>query len=205
MGKPEQPIRLLLVDDHAVVRLGLRTLFERAGSFHVTGEAASVAEAREQVDRLHPDIVIMDIRLPDGNGVEACREIRSSHPETRVVMLTSYSDEDAVVASIVAGAAGYLLKETPPRRLIEALRTVARGDSLLDPSVTGVVLQRLRRSVERGDEDPLAVAGLSNQERKILSLITEGKTNREIASTLALSERTIKTYVSSLLRKLNLT
>jgi two-component system response regulator DevR len=119
-------------------------------------------------------------------------------------MLTSYSDEDAVVASIVAGAAGYLLKHTPPRQLIEAIRTVARGDSLLDPAVTGMVLQRLRRSAERGDDDPLTVAGLSRQERSILSLITEGRTNREIAAELALSERTIKTYVSSMLRKLNL-
>ena len=205
MANPEPPIRLLLVDDHAVVRVGLRTLFERAGSFEVAGEAASVAEAQEQAARLQPDIVIMDIRLPDGNGVEACRGIRSSRPETRVVMLTSYSDEDAVVASIVAGAEGYLLKETPPKQLIEAIRTVARGGSLLDPSVTGMVLQRLKRSVERGDDDPLSVAGLSNQEREILSLVTDGKTNREIASALALSERTIKTYVSTLLRKLNLT
>lgn len=156
------PIRLLLVDDHAVVRLGLRTLFERAGSFVVTGEASSVVEAQEQASRLQPDVVIMDIRLPDGNGVEACREIRSNRPETRVVMLTSYSDEDAVVASIVAGAAGYLLKQTAPKQLIEAIRTVAMGDSLLDPAVTGMVLERLKRSVEHSDDDPLVATGLSS-------------------------------------------
>jgi two-component system, NarL family, response regulator DevR len=198
------PRRLLLVDDHAVLRLGLRTLFERAGSFEVAGEAGSASEAQEQASRLGPDVVIMDVRLPDGNGVEACREIRSNRPETRVVMLTSYSDEDAVVASIVAGAAGYLLKQTPPRQLVQAIRAVARGASLLDPAITGMVLERLRRSAGRGDDDPLTAAGLSSQERKILALITLGKTNRAIGAELALTERTIKTYVSSILRKLNM-
>jgi two-component system, NarL family, response regulator DevR len=200
-----QPVvRLLLVDDHAVLRLGLRTLFERAGDFLVVGEAETVADAIVQARTQRPDVVIADLRLPDGNGVEACREIRSERPETRVVVLTSYSDEDAVMASIVGGAAGYLLKQTPPRQLVEAIRTVARGGSLLDPAVTGMVLDRLKRAGDHDAEDPLVVAGLSEQERNILPLIAEGKTNREIAGLLVLSERTVKTYVSNILQKLHL-
>jgi two-component system, NarL family, response regulator DevR len=197
-------VRLLLVDDHEVLRLGLRTLFERAGDFVVVGEAETVADAIAQARTQRPDVVIVDVRLPDGNGVEACREIRSEQPETRVVVLTSYSDEDAVMASIVGGAAGYLLKQTAPKQLVEAIRTVARGGSLLDPAVTGMVLDRLKRAGDRGAEDPLVVAGLSEQERNILPLIAEGKTNREIAGQLMLSERTVKTYVSNILQKLHL-
>ena len=197
-------IRLLLVDDHAVLRLGLRTLFERSGDFLVVGEADTVAGSIAAVREHQPDVVIMDVRLPDGNGVDACREILSERPDTQVVMLTSYSDEERVMASIMAGAAGYLLKETAPRRLIEAIKTVARGGSLLDPGVTRVVLDRLRRTGHSSPEDPLLVAGLTHQERRILPLIAEGKTNRAIADELVLSERTIKTYVSNILQKLHL-
>jgi len=200
----QEQVRLLLIDDHEVLRLGLRTLFDTAGGFLVVGEAGTVAEGIAQARAQRPDVVIVDLRLPDGSGVEACREIRSERPETRVVVLTSYSDEDAVISSIVSGAAGYLLKQTPPRQLVEAVRTVALGGSLLDPAVTGVVLDRLKRAGSRGAEDPLVVAGLSPQERNILPLIAEGKTNREIAEVLVLSERTIKTYVSNILQKLQL-
>jgi two-component system response regulator DevR len=198
------PIRVLLVDDHAVVRLGLRTLFERTGRIEIVGEAATVTQAIVEARAQRPDLVIMDLRLPDGTGVEACREIRSERPATRVIMLTSYSDEEAVVSSIVAGAAGYMLKETPPRRLIEAVDTVAGGGSLLDPGVTQVILDRLRRSAQGGVDDPVAAAGLTTQERNILPRIAEGKTNRMIADELGLSERTVKTYVSNLLQKLHL-
>lgn len=199
-----QQVRLLLIDDHEVLRLGLRTLFDTAGGFLVVGEAGTVAEGIAQARAQRPDVAIVDLRLPDGSGVEACREIRSERPETRVVVLTSYSDEDAVISSIVSGAAGYLLKQTPPPQLVEAVRTVALGGSLLDPAVTGVVLDRLKRTSSGGAEDPLVVAGLSPQERNILPLIAEGKTNREIAEVLVLSERTIKTYVSNILQKLQL-
>jgi two-component system, NarL family, response regulator DevR len=199
-----EQIRLLLVDDHEVLRLGLRTLFDTAGGFLVVGEAGTLAEGIVQARAQRPDVAIVDLRLPDGSGVEACREIRSAQPETRVVVLTSYSDEDAVMASIVGGAAGYLLKQTPPRQLVEAVRTVALGGSLLDPAITGMVLDRLKRAGARDDEDPLVMAGLSKQERKILPLIAEGKTNREIAEALFLSERTVKTYVSNILQKLQL-
>ena len=199
-----EQVRLLLVDDHEVLRLGLRTLFDTAGGFLVVGEAGTVAEGIAQARAQRPDVAIVDLRLPDGSGVEACREIRSERPETRVVVLTSYSDEDAVISSIVSGAAGYLLKQTPPRQLVEAVRSVALGGSLLDPAITGLVLDRLKRAGGRGAEDPLVVAGLSPQERNILPLIAEGKTNREIAEVLVLSERTIKTYVSNILQKLQL-
>jgi two-component system, NarL family, response regulator DevR len=199
-----EQVRLLLIDDHEVLRLGLRTLFDTAGGFVVVGEAGTVAEGIAQARAKQPDVAIVDLRLPDGSGVEACREIRSERPETRVVVLTSYSDEDAVISSIVSGAAGYLLKQTPPRQLVEAVRSVALGGSLLDPAITGVVLERLKHAGGRGAEDPLVAAGLSPQERNILPLIAEGKTNREIAEVLVLSERTIKTYVSNILQKLQL-
>jgi two-component system, NarL family, response regulator DevR len=195
-------VKLLLVDDHRVVRLGLRTLFETAPQFNVVAEAGTVAEAVTAARRSQPDVVVMDVRLPDGSGVEACREIRSERPRTRVLMLTSYSDEDAVVASIMAGAAGYLLKQTDPERLVEAAEIVAEGGSLLDPAVTQTVLQWMRRLGAQAPTDPLI--GLSDQERKILPLLAEGKTNREIAAQLYLSEHTVKTYVSNILQKLHL-
>jgi len=197
------PVRLLLVDDHELVRLGLVALFAAAPQFTVVGAAGTTAEAVEAARRLQPDVVIMDVRLPDGSGVEACREIRAARPETRVVMLTSFADEEAVVAAIVAGAAGYLLKQTDPRVLVETVAAVARGTSLLDPAVTDGVLAWIRRVGQRGEDDSLA--GLSEQQRKILPLIAEGKTNRQIAAALYLSEHTVKDYVGALLHKLNLT
>jgi two-component system response regulator DevR len=200
MAKP--CIKVLLVDDHKVVCLGLKALFETAAHFAVVGEARTAAEAIAQARRCRPDVILMDVRLSDGNGIEVCREIRSERPETRVIMLTSYSDEDAVLASITAGASGYLLKDSDAEQLIEAVKIVARGGSLLDPYVTQTVFERLRRVAMQPDDDPLR--DLSEQERKMLPLVAQGKTNREIAGALCLSEHTVKTYISNILRKLNL-
>jgi DNA-binding NarL/FixJ family response regulator len=192
---------LLLVDDHAVVRMGLRALFDGVGHFSVVGEASTAAGAVEVARRRAPDVILMDVRLGDGSGIEACRDIRSERPETRVVMLTSYDDEEAVLASVTAGAAGYVLKASDPARLVEAVEVVARGGSLLDPLVTHALLDRLRRQ-PTPPNDPLRE--LSEQERNILPLVAEGKTNREIAAKLCLSEHTIKSYVSNILKKLGL-
>ncbi len=197
----EKQVRILIVDDHEVVRMGLKSLLERRAGFLVVGEAATAAEAVRQARQGQPDVVIMDIRLPDGNGVEACREIREANPETRVIMLTSYADDEALFGSIMAGAAGYLLKQIRGQALAEAIDRVAAGESLLDPSVTAKVLERMRR-LAAGEADELAV--LSPQERKILALIAEGKTNKEIAQEVFLSDKTVKNYVSSILSKLNL-
>jgi len=199
----EYPVKLLLVDDDPVERLGLRTLLGTAAQFAVVDEAGSVAEALLEARRCHPDVVLLDVRLPDGSGVDACRELRSERPATRVLMLSAYDDEDAVIASILAGASGYLLKHTVLDRLLEAVDLVARGGAMLDPGVTGMVLRWMRHAAAGSQDDPLA--GLTGQERKILPLIAEGKTNREIAAALYLSEHTIKTYVSSILQKLHLT
>jgi DNA-binding NarL/FixJ family response regulator len=200
--RAERPLRLLLVDDHEVVRQGLAALLARRPAFQVVGEAGTVAEALAAARRFRPDLVIMDVRLPDGTGIEACRDIRAEMPETRVVMLTSYPDEDAVLAAILAGASGYLLKQIRGRDLVTALESVGRGDSLLDPAVTERVLERVRRIAagEMADE----LASLTSQERKILFLVADGKTNKEIATQVFLSDKTVKNYVSSILSKLDL-
>ena len=197
----EQQVRVMLVDDHEVVRMGIRMLLERRPGFVVVAEAGSVQEAVSQARQSQPDVIVMDIRLPDGNGVEATREIRDERPETRVIMLTSYADDEAIYGSIMAGASGYLLKQTRGQNLAEAIERVTAGESLLDPSVTHKVLERMR-SLARGESDELAV--LTDQERKILGLIAEGKTNKEIAEEIFLSDKTVKNYVSSILGKLNL-
>jgi len=197
----EANVTILLVDDHEVVRMGLRALLDRRPGFSVVGEASTVAEAVSAARKSRPDVIVMDIRLPDGSGVEACREIRGELPETKVIMLTSYADDEAVYGSIMAGASGYLLKQTRGQSLAEAIERVARGESLLDPSVTEKVLARMR-ALASGQADELAV--LSEQERKILGLIAEGKTNKEIAAEVFLSDKTVKNYVSSILSKLNL-
>jgi len=202
MTEDERVIRLLVVDDHEVVRQGLVALLVRRQNLQVVAEAGTVAEAIEAARRFQPDLVVMDIRLPDGSGIEACREIRAERPETRVVMLTSYPDEDAVLSAIVAGASGYLLKQVRARDLVDALERVARGESLLDPAVTGRVLERVRR-IATGDQ-PDELSQLTPQERKILALVAEGKTNKEIAAEVFLSDKTVKNYVSSILGKLNL-
>lgn len=193
-------IRVLICDDHEVVREGLRGLITRQAGMSVVGEAGSVAESIETAARTSPDVVIMDVRLPDGSGVEACREIREARPETKVIMLTSYADDEALFAAIIAGAAGYLLKQTRGQALVEAITAVAAGRSLLDPDVTGKVLDRLR---ETRAEDP-ALASLTEQERKVLAGLAEGKMNREIGEALFLSEKTVKNYVSRILDKLGL-
>ncbi len=193
--------RVLLCDDHEVVREGLRTLLSRHQDIAVVGEAGTMAEAIEAAAKAKPDVVIMDVRLPDGSGVEACRAIREARPETQVIMLTSYADDEALFASIVAGASGYLLKQTRGQAVVDAIQAVAQGRSLLDPDVTGKVLERVRRGREQ--EDP-AIASLTDQERKVLEQLAEGKTNREIGTALFLSEKTVKNYVSRILDKLGL-
>jgi two-component system, NarL family, response regulator DevR len=196
----EKPLRILLVDDHEVVRAGVRLLLEHRPNMTIVGEAATAAAAIAEAARTAPDVVIMDVRLPDGSGVEACREIRSARPDTRVLMLTSFADEEAVDASVMAGASGYLLKQTRSAELIHAIEVVAAGESLLDPTVTHQLLARFRRLGGSGG-DP--VASLTEQERRVLALVGDGKTNREIAAALHLSEKTVKNYVSTLLGKLH--
>ena len=195
-------LRLLVVDDHEVVRQGLVALLDRREGFQVVAEAGTVAEAIDQAERHHPDLVVMDVRLPDGSGIEACRAIRERRPETRIIMLTSYPDEEAVLSAIVAGASGYLLKQVRARDLVAGIAAVGRGESLLDPAVTEKVLERVRRIATGTYTDELAQ--LTSQERKILLLVAEGKTNKEIASEIFLSDKTVKNYVSSILSKLNL-
>ncbi len=201
-GAPARPMRLLVVDDHEVVRQGLVALLDRREGFQVVAEAGTVAEALQAARYHQPDIVIMDVRLPDGSGIEACREIRAELPETRIVMLTSYPDDEAVLSAIVAGASGYLLKQIRARDLVAALETVGRGESLLDPAVTEKVLERIRRIASGTYRDELSQ--LTGQEQKILMLVAEGKTNKEIAAEVFLSDKTVKNYVSSILSKLNL-
>jgi two-component system response regulator DevR len=193
--------RVLICDDHEVVREGLRTLLSRRQDLAVVGEAGTMQEAIETAAKAKPDVVIMDVRLPDGSGVEACRAIREARPETHVIMLTSYADDEALFASIVAGASGYLLKQTRGQAVVDAIQAVAQGRSLLDPDVTGKVLERVRHGREQ--EDP-AIASLTDQERKVLEQLAEGKTNREIGTALFLSEKTVKNYVSRILDKLGL-
>jgi DNA-binding NarL/FixJ family response regulator len=183
-------------------RQGLVALLTRRESFEVVGEAGTVAAAIAGARRLEPDLVVMDVRMPDGSGIEACREIRSELPATKVVMLTSYPDEEAVLSAIIAGASGYLLKQVRGRDLVNALESVGRGDSLLDPAITERVLERVRRVASGVERDELA--DLTAQERKILILVADGKTNKEIAAEVFLSDKTVKNYVSSILSKLNL-
>jgi len=202
MDEQEGELTLLVVDDHEVVRQGLVALLVRRPRFHVVAQAATVAEALAAARRFEPDLIVMDVRLPDGSGIEACREIREELPKTRVVMLTSYPDEEAVLSAIIAGASGYLLKQVRARDLVDAIERVGRGESLLDPAVTGRVLERVRRIATGGQPDELS--GLTTQERKILALVAEGMTNKEIAAQVFLSDKTVKNYVSSILSKLGL-
>lgn len=201
MADSDKKIRILIVDDHEVVRVGLRGLLERNQEFTVVGEASSADEAVEKALAEPVDVVVMDVRMPNGSGIEACRAIRQARPETKVIMLTSYADDEAVFASVMAGASGYVLKQIGSQELVDAIRTVARGASLLDPTVTGQLLNRMRNLSTRGPE---GVDELTEHERNILALIAEGKTNKEIAGELYLSEKTVRNYVSSLLSKLGL-
>jgi two-component system, NarL family, response regulator DevR len=192
--------RIVLVDDHEVVRLGLKSLLERHPQFEVVGEAGSAREAVEQVAALKPEVVLMDIRLPGTSGIEACEEIVSKFPGTRVIMLTSYADDEMLFSAIRAGASGYLLKQIGSDELVRALEAVSRGEALLDPAVTQRVFQEVRRAVK--EEEASAFAHLSQQEKHVLLLVSEGKTNREIAKSLFLGEGTVRNYVSSILSKL---
>jgi two-component system, NarL family, response regulator DevR len=191
--------RVFLLDDHEVVRRGVRELLEGDADMEVVGEASTAEEALGRIPATTPDVAVLDVRLPDGNGVEVCREIRSQHPEVRCIMLTSYADDDAVYAAIMAGASGYLLKQVRGTDLIEGVRRVARGDSLLDPAVTARVLERIRH---REEEDE--AVSLSKQEQAILELIAEGLTNRQIGERMFLAEKTVKNYVSNMLGKLGM-
>jgi len=199
---PSPVLRLLIVDDHEVVRKGLAALLDRRPNLQVVAEAGTVSEAVDQARRFQPDIVVMDLRLPDGSGVDACREIRAESPLIKVVMLTSDPDDAAVLAAIVAGASGYILKQVRSRDMVAALEAVGRGDSLLDPLVTRKVLERIRRVASGIETD--ALHALTPQERKILHLVADGHTNKQIASVVFLSDKTVKNYVSSILSKLGL-
>jgi two-component system, NarL family, response regulator DevR len=202
-GAMKPNIRLMLVDDHEVVRLGLSVLFGQTSGIEVVAEAGSVADAVKGAAQHRPDVILMDLRLPDGTGIDACRDILSAHPATRVLFLTSHSDEEAVVSTILAGAAGYLLKEVGAQALVNAIELVYGGQSILDPKVTKAVLHRMsmldgKVAVKESSRDKL-----SPQERRILALVVEGKTNKEIAKALGLSNKTVKNYLSNAFQKLH--
>jgi two-component system response regulator DevR len=196
----DEPIRVFLLDDHEVVRRGLKDLLEADGDIVVVGESGLAQEAARRIPALRPHVAVLDGRLPDGSGIDVCREVRSAHPEIAALILTSYDDDEALFSAIMAGAAGYVLKQIRGNDLVDAVRRVAAGQSLLDPAVTARVLDRLRA----GPEEDKALAPLTDQERRILELIGEGLTNRQIAERMFLAEKTVKNYVSSLLGKLGM-
>jgi two-component system response regulator DevR len=198
----EPSIRILIADDHEVVRIGLSALLDRQSGFRVVGQAASGQEAIRLARTLHPDVVVMDIRMPDGSGTDACRVMTAEAPGTPVVMLTSYADEDALFDAISAGASGYVLKRIGSDELVSAIRTVAAGQSMLDPAVTATVLDRLRRAAHA--EESGAFGDLTEQERRVLAHLAEGESNREIAAAMQLAEKTVRNYVSNVLAKLSL-
>lgn len=193
-------IRVFLLDDHEVVRRGVRELLEAHDDFEVVGEAGTADEAVARIPSAKPDVAVIDMRLPDGNGVEVCREVRSRDSQIQCLILTSFADDEALFDAIMAGAAGYLLKQIKGNDLVDGIRRVAAGQSLLDPEVTARVLERLRRGPEQDER----LARLSEQERKILDLIAEGLTNRQIAERMFLAEKTVKNYVSNVLSKLGM-
>jgi DNA-binding NarL/FixJ family response regulator len=196
-------INVFLLDDHEIVRRGVKDLLEAEGDITVVGEASTAAEATARIPAVQPDVAVLDVRLPDGDGVTVCRELRSKMPELSCLMLTSFADDDALYDAILAGASGYVLKQIKGRDLINAVRTIAEGGSLLDAKTTARVMQRLRdEAAARERKDPYAA--LTEQERRILELIGEGLTNRQIGERMFLAEKTVKNYVSSLLNKLGL-
>ena len=199
-GENTRPIRVFLLDDHEVVRRGLRELLEDEPDIEVVGEAESAATAVRRIPALRPDVAVLDARLGDGNGIDVCRDVRSLDDSIRAIILTSYDDDEALFAAIMAGASGYVLKQIHGTDLVDGIRRVAAGQSLLDPALTARVLQRLRD----GSGPPDELAALTDQERKILTCIAEGLTNRQIGERLFLAEKTVKNYVSSLLAKLGL-
>ncbi len=193
-------IRVFLLDDHEIVRRGLRELLEAEGDIEVVGEAGTAEEAVGRIPATRPDVAVLDVRLPDGSGVEVCRDVRSVRPELACIMLTSYADDEALFEAIMAGASGYVLKQVRGSELVDAIRHVAAGDSLLDPALTSKVLERLRKGA---DEDE-RLRGLTDQERKILGHLADGLTNRQIADEMFLAEKTVKNYVSNLLSKMGM-
>lgn len=193
---------MFLLDDHEVVRRGVRELLESEGDISVVGEGATASEARARVPALRPQVAILDVRLPDGDGVTVCRDLKSALPDLACLMLTSFADDEALFEAIMAGAAGYLLKEVGAADILSAVRTVAAGGSLLDPRTTLRLMERLRGQAGKATDDPLSA--LSDQERKVLDLIGEGLTNRQIGERMFLSEKTVKNYVSHLLGKLGM-
>ncbi len=199
-GGGKAMITVFLLDDHEVVRRGLRELLEREDDISVIGESGSAVQAVSRIPALHPDIAVLDVRMPDGNGIDVCREVRSVDPSIRALILTSFEDDEALFAAIMAGAHGYVLKQIRGTDLVNAVRRVAAGQSLLDPTVTQRVLERIRRGPDQPDE----LRHLTEQERRILALVAEGMTNRAIANRMHLSEKTVKNYVSSVLAKLGL-
>jgi DNA-binding NarL/FixJ family response regulator len=198
---PDNPIRVFLLDDHEVVRRGVHDLLNDEPDITVIGEAANVEQALVRVPALRPQVAVLDVRLPDGDGVTVCRELRSQMPELACLMLTSFDDEEALLDSIMAGASGYVLKQIQGSDLVSAVRTVARGQSLLDPSATAKLMARLRQGPEP-EPEPDALPGLTDREREILALIGEGLTNRQIGQRLYLAEKTVKNHISRLLAKL---
>jgi len=196
----DAPIRIFLLDDHEVVRRGLKDLLEADGDIEVVGESGLAQEATRRIPALRPDVAVLDARLPDGSGIDVCRDIRSTNPEIAALILTSYDDDEALFSAIMAGAAGYVLKQIRGTDLVDAVRRVAAGQSLLDPAVTQQVLDRLRK----GPPQDAALEPLTDQERRVLELIGEGLTNRQIGERMFLAEKTIKNYVSSLLSKLGM-
>ncbi|QNN51525.1 response regulator [Nocardioides mesophilus] len=196
----DEKIRVFLLDDHEVVRRGLRDLLEAEDDIEVVGESGLAHEAAARIPALRPHVAVLDARLPDGSGIDVCREIRSVDPEIKALILTSYDDDEALFAAILAGAAGYVLKQIGGNDLVDGVRRVAGGQSLIDPSLTAKVLERVRN----GPEEPEELTRLTDQERKILALIAEGLTNRQIGERMFLAEKTVKNYVSSILSKLGL-
>lgn len=196
-------IRVLIVDDHHIVRMGLMTIINDQAGMEVVGEAGNAAEALREVERLHPDVVLMDIRLPGESGIEATTQISKRFPQSKVVMLTSFADDSMIFRAISAGAVGYVLKQMEDEDLFKAITVAARGDSVLDPTVTSKLIARLRASERKSDED--AFRDLSERELDVLNLVAKGKTNPEIAESLNLSDRTVGNYVSTILQKLHLT
>ena len=188
------------MDDHEIVREGLRALLESQGDFEVVGEAATAAEGLARIPPLRPDVAVLDVRLPDGDGVQVCRDVRAGSPEIRCLMLTSFADDEALFDAIMAGASGYVLKQIKGTDIVDAIRRVAAGESLLDPDATQRVLDRIRNPPEEDER----LASLTPQERRILELITDGLTNRQIADEMFLAEKTVKNYVSNLLAKLGM-
>jgi two-component system response regulator DevR len=195
------PITLLLVDDHMIVRVGLRTVFEDTTDIRVVGEAGSVAEAVDLALSLKPDVVLMDMRLPDGTGVDACRQILAGLPETHVVFLTSYEDEEAIFSAVFAGARGFLLKEIGSDSLVASIRAVAAGQSILDPTITRDMAEKLK-TLSRSDLRDRTGESLSTQEKRVLTLVADGKTNKEIGTALGLSDKTVKNHLSNIFQKL---